>query len=91
MKTQIKCDNCSIHQRLVVPYYKIYVMIFLRSHFPSFLLSLMVSLANALLINFFRLIFQYLLLLAVKASSTCIYIELSVLGVHQKPFTAAQL
>ena len=51
----------------------------------------MVSLANALLINFFRLIFQYLLLLAVKASSTCIYIELSVLGVHQKPFTAAQL
>ena len=91
MKTQIKCDNYSIHQRPVAPYYKIYVMIFLRSHFPSFLLSLMVSLANALLINFFRLIFQYLLLLAVKASSTCIYIELSVLGFHQKPFTAAQL
>ena len=91
MKTQIKCDNYSIQQLPVALYYKIYVMIFLRSHFPSFLLSLMVSLANALLINFFRLNFQYLLLLAIKASSTCIYIALNVFGVHQKPFAAAQL
>ena len=39
MKTQIKCDNYSIQQRPVALYYKIYVMIFLWSHFPSFLLS----------------------------------------------------